>query len=1549
MPISRHLLVGFAVLLGLSPVARAPAQTAAQVSNTATLSYGPATARRSVPSNTVALSVSRAKGPTALGFRLLPDDFDLSRVACEPGAVTTAMTAPIDEAILAASPRIDHLDMSRKVIYELDDRTGNRDPRVRETAFVTVRANDTQERVRLTETGPDTGVFAGGMPAGSAGVAGAPCYLDIRPTTRLTLDFDEDAYSLASQGTLPIDRDGIVFDSQTGAVVDGATITLLDAGDRPATVIGDDGISAYPATVVSGAGTNDASGRAYRFAPGHFRFPLTMAGRYHLRIVPPSGYTAPSRADRASLARLRDPAARPFLLDDASFGGAILLTARGPFSADIPLDRVGDNGLILTKTASVREASPGDFIQYRVTLSNRDTAPARNVRLTDILPRGLRYEVRSQRGVDAPAVTADGRTIAFVIPMIAASATAELTYVVSVAPGAPVGEAVNRIAASGDGGVTGNDAAAAVRIRPLLFTDGFTVIGRVTEGACGDPVAHRKGLAGIRLLMEDGSFVVTDRDGLYHFEAVRPGRHIVQLDVGTVPASHEPVACDADTRQAGNAISRFVESDGGLIKRVDFQLRPTGRAAAVQAALPIVVADDATAAGSRDWLAGQTPGIAMLFPGPDHNPRAPVLRVVVKHLPGQRVALTVNGVATDPLAFDATDTNPAGTVAVSRWTGLPLVEGDNRLVARVLDRDGHTVATLERVVHSASIAAGVTLVPAQSRLVADGITRPLIAVRVTDRDGRPVRAGTLLPFRVDAPYAAVVEAELAQARQINGLANAAGTVRVVGDDGLAFIALQPTTQAGAVHAAVTLTVGETTRTTDLRAWLTASAKQWVVVGFGSGTLGYDVLHRRGHALPADARGGVVGDGQLALYAKGRIKGAWLATIAYDSDRARDRERGLLGTIDPDRYYTVYGDATQQGYDAATERKLYLRLEHRDFYALFGDYETGLTDTRLGRYSRTLNGGKLAYQGRGAGLTAFVAHTDDRYARDEIPGNGLSGPYRLTARDIVPNSDKLRIEVRDRLRSELIVSSTQLTRHIDYDIDVVAGTLRFREPVLTRDAQLNPRYIVAEYETYGRVGRLVAGGRGAVRLADGRVEVGATALRDETDGAATVLAIDARVRASRTTELRAEAALGGRGGLGQGAWLIEGEHHGGALDLTGYARQQDPAFGIGQQNIVEAGTRKVGLDGTLRLDPRTTVTASLWHQDDLVDPGARLAADVRVERRRDHGTVFVGGQLAADRGIDGQDRQSRLLTLGGTQALLDGRLTLAGQTQLAPGGSRDSIDFPIRHQLTAAWRVVPGVRLLGGYEIADGRDATTHTAQVGFDVAPWAGEADEHAQPAGERERPPDLRPIWPRPVAPAGAALDDRRDARREQHGARAHSRRRAGQCVPAGDRGSAGGRRGLYRGDGRSGVSRRDMVVERARRVPDERRRPSLGADHQRAASAGSGQDARGVAALVAGHAGRRRGGGVDGGGRGAGMATARQPLVGAGTADAAPRPRRRGVRRWQPAGYRRDRRRVSGVAAADQQPRAQLSQRTGGRGTRCGGDHLLRREMGARQLRRR
>ena len=93
------------------------------------------------------------------------------------------------------------------------------------------------------------------------------------------------------------------------------------------------------------------------------------------------------------------------------------------------------------------------------------------------------------------------------------------------------------------------------------------------------------------------------------------------------------------------------------------------------------------------------------------------------------------------------------------------------------------------------------------------------------------------------------------------------------------------------------------------------------------------------AAAADREEGFEKDGRVAFFAKGRIKGDFLLTMAYDSAREKEdaRER-LRGVIEPDRYYLLYGDGTEQRFEAATQNKLYLKIERRQFVALFGDFE-----------------------------------------------------------------------------------------------------------------------------------------------------------------------------------------------------------------------------------------------------------------------------------------------------------------------------------------------------------------------------------------------------------------------------------------------------------------------------------------------------------------------------------------------------------------------------------------------------------------------------------
>jgi uncharacterized repeat protein (TIGR01451 family) len=1220
--------------------------------------------------------------------------------------------------------------------------SANADPQARDTLDVVLELeNGDREQITLTETANNSGEFVGfintiGVPPA---VAPGDCRLSVDPGAALSLRVTDQANaSLVALATINflVDPFGIVFDSGDGAPVPGSRVTIVDAATgQPAQVFGDDGISAYPSSVVTGQSVTDSGGTVYNFPPGDYRFPFVAPGSYRLVVQPPSPFTAPSTSNPADLAGFRRPDdGLPFEISGASYGNPFTLNSPAPVRVDIPVDQPG-LPLVLRKTTSTQVAVPGDVIQYRIEVANRDARRTTGaVTVSDVLPPGMRLRADTVRidGVRVTAnVAANGRGFSVVVPSIAASRTVLLTYLAEVIVSAQPGNALNRASAIDNRGAASNIAEATISIKRDQLGDRMTIIGRITDGGCTVDPRKADGIAGVRVMLQDGSYTVSDEDGRYHFEGVRPGLHVVQIDPSTLPLDRAPIDCARSTQSAGSAISRFVEGRGGALKRADFRaVASAPRAAAKTSAItaPVVLSDPEAAGAGRDWLAEQTPGIEWLFPATDHNPRSKAIRAAIKHVPGQTVTLRINGKAADPLTFEGTSKSADGSVAVSLWRGLEIREGENRLIAEVKDVNGVIITTLERDVHYSITPMRASLVRERSVLVADGVTRPVIAVRLTDRDGKPVRAGLTGDFSVPAPYYPAVEADAQQARQLAGLERAQPLWKIDGDDGIAYIELEPTTASGTLAMDFIFRDDKVVRKQTIETWLDPGDRPWTVVGFAAGTLGYNTLDDRMEPV-AETLDDLNADARLALYAKGRVRGKWLMTLAYDSDKEQDDAR-FGGVIDPRAYYTIYADRNETRYDAASVRKLYLRLERPQFYAMFGDIETGISEPELARYQRALNGGKAEYRGRNFAATAFVADTPYRFRRDEIQGNGLTGPYQLGARDILPNSERIVIETRDRLRSERIVDSVSMTRHVDYDIDYLSGTIRFRSPVLSRSSDLDPQFIVAEYEVDG-VGQRVlnAGGRVSYQSNDEKLRVGATFIHDEDGNAKTNLGgVDARYRPNIDTEVRAELAVsdaksanGGNAAVGTAkAWLIEAEHHSSNADFLAYVRERETGFGAGQLNRGENGTRKFGVDARLRAARTLSLTASAW-QEDYLDTGARRRA-ARALAEYDNGTTVARAGLthADDRLSDGSRNRSNIVQFGATQRLFEKRLELDAQTEFALGGKDASIDFPTRHRLGARFAIHRDVNLVGSYEIADGDTIKARTARLGFDLSPWSG-------------------------------------------------------------------------------------------------------------------------------------------------------------------------------------------------------------------------------------
>ena len=115
-------------------------------------------------------------------------------------------------------------------------------------------------------------------------------------------------------------------------------------------------------------------------------------------------------------------------------------------------------------------------------------------------------------GVSAPDPTTRRRSRADAsrLPSLAPGAQTVLTYVLEVRPDARRGDALNRAQAAGPRGNLSNIADALVRIRREAIADRMTIIGRVVDGGCGVDPRTRPGIGGVRVMLEDGSYAVTD-------------------------------------------------------------------------------------------------------------------------------------------------------------------------------------------------------------------------------------------------------------------------------------------------------------------------------------------------------------------------------------------------------------------------------------------------------------------------------------------------------------------------------------------------------------------------------------------------------------------------------------------------------------------------------------------------------------------------------------------------------------------------------------------------------------------------------------------------------------------------------------------------------------------------------------------------------------------------------------------------------------------------------------------------------------------------------
>lgn len=210
------------------------------------------------------------------------------------------------------------------------------------------------------------------------------------------------------------------------------------------------------------------------------------------------------------------------------------------------------------------------------------------------------------------------------------------------------------------------------------------------------------------------------------------------------------------------------------------------------------------------------------------------------------------------------------------------------------------------------------------------------------------------------------------------------------------------------------------------------------------------------------------EGRLAFYLKSKLKGKYLITAQADTQEREMKHlfngfldadaKDVFRRLDPDLYYPTYGDDSNTYRDVDTQGRLYVRMDWDQNQALWGNFNTGITGTEYAQYNRSLYGGALSWRSRGttelgdpkSELKVFGSEAQTALGHTEFLGVGGS-LYYLKHTDVLPGSDKVVLEIRDRItgRTE---SRVDLARGADYEIDELQGRIILTRPLaqITRE-------------------------------------------------------------------------------------------------------------------------------------------------------------------------------------------------------------------------------------------------------------------------------------------------------------------------------------------------------------------------------------------------------------------------------------------------------------------------------------------------------------------
>ncbi len=390
---------------------------------------------------------------------------------------------------------------------------------------------------------------------------------------------------------LPIDPQGVIYDSITRQPIGGVTVRL-------------DGPTGFDATTHLLGGVNEVTtdpvSGLYQFLfintppPGVYTLSVTSVPNGYTNTTAVQGGVAPPQGTLlvpgGTVVSVQPQGTAPAVGVNGLPGTLYYTRFQYDFSSPgevynnhIPLDPI--SSALVTKVGDRNVAEVGDSLRYTIRITS-GAVPASTVTVADMLPAGFRYIPGTARlGADAASAVAladpDGaatRSLRFNIGPMGVGESKVLTYFVRLGVGAQQGDGTNRATAIYTDALgrntSSNTAAFKVTVQGGVFSNEGCIVGTVYSDCDGNHVQNNAsgsrelGIPGVRLVMLDGTYVITDADGKYSVCGVKPQTHVIKVDRKTLPLGARMLP--SSNRNAGDGNSVFVDMKGGDMARADF-------------------------------------------------------------------------------------------------------------------------------------------------------------------------------------------------------------------------------------------------------------------------------------------------------------------------------------------------------------------------------------------------------------------------------------------------------------------------------------------------------------------------------------------------------------------------------------------------------------------------------------------------------------------------------------------------------------------------------------------------------------------------------------------------------------------------------------------------------------------------------------------------------------------------------------------------------------------------------------------------------------------